>query len=184
MWSNVFCSETNTATKNIIFWDIMLYSLFSPKYQLTFSGLRSIISQKTVVLFTWVWRRHVRPKHLFTFNWLYGVVNEKIVLFVSTAVRTENPTNTVHVFRCDLWLGHEKLGRSNRVTVAVVLRRLVMWPIHTLQCLSQWTWPNLLHVLLRAASCKHTDNNYVDNSLSYNSVFLICLAQNSRNRRL
>jgi hypothetical protein len=46
----------------------------------------------------WRWRRYVPPKRRLTFNGLHGVVSQKMVLFISTAVRTSNPT-TENVFK-------------------------------------------------------------------------------------
>jgi hypothetical protein len=45
-----------------------------------------------LILLPWRWRRHVLPKHQLTFNRLYGVMSKKIVLFITTTVRTTNPT--------------------------------------------------------------------------------------------
>jgi hypothetical protein len=36
--------------------------------------------------------RYVHPKRRFTFNGLHGAASQKIVLFISTAVTTSNPT--------------------------------------------------------------------------------------------
>jgi hypothetical protein len=40
----------------------------------------------------WIWRRHVIPKLWLTFNGLHGVISQKMVLFITTDVRTSNPT--------------------------------------------------------------------------------------------
>jgi hypothetical protein len=40
----------------------------------------------------WRWRRYVPPKRQLTFNGLHGVISQKTVLFITTAVRTSNPT--------------------------------------------------------------------------------------------
>jgi hypothetical protein len=40
----------------------------------------------------WRWRQHVHPKVQLTFNGLHGVISQKIELFITTAVRTSNPT--------------------------------------------------------------------------------------------
>jgi hypothetical protein len=37
-------------------------------------------------------RGDIPPKHLLTFNGLHGVISQNIVLFITTAVRTSNPT--------------------------------------------------------------------------------------------
>jgi hypothetical protein len=43
------------------------------------------------------WRWHVPPKHQFTFNGLYSIISQKIELFITTAMRTSNPTFFHHV---------------------------------------------------------------------------------------
>jgi hypothetical protein len=40
----------------------------------------------------WRWRRYVPPKRRLTLNGLYGVVCQKMILFITTAVKTSNPT--------------------------------------------------------------------------------------------
>jgi hypothetical protein len=35
---------------------------------------------------------HVSPKRSLTFNRLHGIISQKKVLFITTAVRTSNPT--------------------------------------------------------------------------------------------
>jgi hypothetical protein len=47
-----------------------------------------------------------------TFSRLHRVIAQKIVLFITTALKTLSPTNTVHVFKCGPWVGHEKYGKS------------------------------------------------------------------------
>jgi hypothetical protein len=41
----------------------------------------------------WRWRRYVPPKHRLTLNGLHGVISQKMLLFITTAVRTSNPTS-------------------------------------------------------------------------------------------
>jgi hypothetical protein len=38
------------------------------------------------------WRRYVFPKRWLTFNGLHGVISQKLILFMTTAVKTSNPT--------------------------------------------------------------------------------------------
>jgi hypothetical protein len=45
-----------------------------------------------LILRSWRWRRYVPPKRRLTFNGLHGIISQKIVLFITTAVRTSNPT--------------------------------------------------------------------------------------------
>jgi hypothetical protein len=40
----------------------------------------------------WRLRRYVPPKRRLTFNGLHDVISQKVVLFITTAVRTSNPT--------------------------------------------------------------------------------------------
>jgi hypothetical protein len=47
------------------------------------------------VLLPWRCWRHVPPKRLSTFNGLHGVISQKTELFITTAVRTSNPTTKV-----------------------------------------------------------------------------------------
>jgi hypothetical protein len=39
----------------------------------------------------------VSPKHWLTFNGPHGVISQKIVLLISTAVRTSNPTQLIYI---------------------------------------------------------------------------------------
>jgi hypothetical protein len=45
-----------------------------------------------LILRPWRWRRHVLPKRRLTMNVLHGVMYQKIEFFITTAVRTSNPT--------------------------------------------------------------------------------------------
>jgi hypothetical protein len=40
----------------------------------------------------WRWRRYVPPKRPLTLNGLHGVISQKMILFITTAVKTSNPT--------------------------------------------------------------------------------------------
>jgi hypothetical protein len=44
-------------------------------------------------------RRHVPPKRRLTFNGLHGVISQKTELFITTAVRTSNPTQSLFILR-------------------------------------------------------------------------------------
>jgi hypothetical protein len=41
------------------------------------------------------------PKRRLTFNGLHGVISQKIVLFITTAVRTSNPTKSILCFSAE-----------------------------------------------------------------------------------
>jgi hypothetical protein len=45
-----------------------------------------------LILRPWRWRQYVPLKHWLTFNGLHGVISQKIVLFITTAMITSNPT--------------------------------------------------------------------------------------------
>jgi hypothetical protein len=40
----------------------------------------------------WGWRRYVPPKRQLTLNRLHSVISQNLILFITTAVRTSNPT--------------------------------------------------------------------------------------------
>jgi hypothetical protein len=44
-------------------------------------------------LWPWRWRRHVPPKCQLTFDRLHGDISQKIERFITTTMRTSNPTN-------------------------------------------------------------------------------------------
>jgi hypothetical protein len=41
----------------------------------------------------WRWRRYVPPKRRLQLNRLHDVTSQKTILFITTAVKTSNPTN-------------------------------------------------------------------------------------------
>jgi hypothetical protein len=74
--------------KCTIFWDI------TPR-----SPLKALFLSPAFTLFScwlifrpWTWRRYVPPKSRLTFNGLQGIISQKMVLFITTDVRTPNPT--------------------------------------------------------------------------------------------
>jgi hypothetical protein len=44
------------------------------------------------ILRPWRWRRYVPPKRRVQLNVLHGVISQKMILFITTAVKTSNPT--------------------------------------------------------------------------------------------
>jgi hypothetical protein len=69
-----------------------------------------------LILWPWWWRWHVPPKCWLTFNGLHGVISQKTELFITTAVRTSNPTSQLRFLR---WL----LG----VTLRVEIKSAKIW---------------------------------------------------------
>jgi hypothetical protein len=49
-------------------------------------------------LLPWRWRRYVPPKRRLQLNRLHGVTSQKMILFITTAVKTSNPTR-MYLFR-------------------------------------------------------------------------------------
>jgi hypothetical protein len=85
----------NIITKSSIFWDIMPWNPFKANrrfggtYSLRLHGRR--ISRARNQLQN-KWRRYVPPKRRLTFNRLHDAISQKVVRFITTAVRTSNPT--------------------------------------------------------------------------------------------
>jgi hypothetical protein len=73
--------------RSSIFWDITLCSLLKVKVA---SWLLAWL-----ILGSWRWRQHVCPKCQLTFNGLHGIISQKTKLFITTTVRTSDPTWTL-----------------------------------------------------------------------------------------
>jgi hypothetical protein len=80
----------NMNFKSTIFWDITPYSplsvnrRFGEKYRPHFQWRQNIS-----------WSRNQSESMWLTFNGLHGVISQKMVLFITTAVRTSNPTTWI-----------------------------------------------------------------------------------------
>jgi hypothetical protein len=105
--------------KSIIFWDMTPCSplsvnhRFGGTYRLHLQDRRNKFSKNrkkadsihlppacllvllNLFLRPWRWRRYVPPKRRLTLNILHGVISQKIVLFITTAVKTSNPTSNI-----------------------------------------------------------------------------------------
>jgi hypothetical protein len=97
-------AEKNSPLKSTIFWDITTCSLlnvnrrFGETYRLHLQGrwismllwwfLARLIRRP------WRWRRYFSPKHRLRFNGLHGVIPQNILLFITTSLRTSNPTKS------------------------------------------------------------------------------------------
>jgi hypothetical protein len=83
--------------RSTIFWDITSYSALKDnrRFEGTYSTACHLLSRwflARLILRSWRWRRYVPQKRRLTFNGLHGVIAQKTVLFITTAVRTSNPT--------------------------------------------------------------------------------------------
>jgi hypothetical protein len=65
-----------------------------------------------LIIRPWRWKQYVPPKRRLTLNGLHGVISQKMVRFITTAVRTSNPTSLqgvtfLHIVACSVhtcWL--------------------------------------------------------------------------------
>jgi hypothetical protein len=104
-------SKQSQLMKSIIFWDMRPCSplsfnrRFGGTYRLYHQGRRNMFSKPTnkqvascllagflnLFLRPWRWRRYVPPKRRLKLNGLHGVISQ-MILFITTAVKTSNPT--------------------------------------------------------------------------------------------
>jgi hypothetical protein len=112
--------STSAYLKRTIFWDMTPCSLlkvnrrFGGTYRLHLQGrrIRRASNQREsrrqaeqgwflarLILRPWRWRQYVTPKRRLTFTGLHGVISQKIVLFITTALRTSNPSSTYLIIR-------------------------------------------------------------------------------------
>jgi hypothetical protein len=101
--------QTYWGSKSTIYWDIMPCSPLKVNWHFCSAChlfLHWFFARLT--LRPWRWRRYVPPKRRLTFNGLHGVISRKIVLFITTAVRTSDPTYMVRIiwerYETVLWL--------------------------------------------------------------------------------
>jgi hypothetical protein len=60
------------------------------------------------------------PKHQLTFNGLCGVISQTIGLFITTAVRTSNPTCKL-LYQKEKWLNQESLTPGSALPQSLIL---------------------------------------------------------------
>jgi hypothetical protein len=99
--------QANIKLKSTIFWDITPCSplsvnwRFGGTYRLHLQDRKNKLGKKLVwkqvasrslFFLLWRWRRYVPPKRRLTLNGLHCVISQKMVLFITTAVTTSNPT--------------------------------------------------------------------------------------------
>jgi hypothetical protein len=91
--------------KSIIFWDMTPCSplsfnrRFGGTYRLHLQGRRNGFSKPASKVASWRWRRYVPPKRRLKPNRLHGIISQKMILFITTAVKTSNPTIIKHVYQ-------------------------------------------------------------------------------------
>jgi hypothetical protein len=111
-WQSHWFKQT-CRTQSTIFWDITTCSplwdnrRFGGTYRLYLQD-RHLLSRwflARLIFRPWKWRRYISPKRRLTLSGLHGVISKKNVLFITTAVRTSNPTcrtqfysNSVYAF--------------------------------------------------------------------------------------
>jgi hypothetical protein len=105
------CRElwTRGILKSIILWDITpcrtlsFNRRFGGTYRLHLQGRRNrfskpaskqVASLLNIFLRPWRWRRYVPPKRRLKLNGLHGAISQKMILFITTAVKTSNPTKS------------------------------------------------------------------------------------------
>jgi hypothetical protein len=97
---------------------------FGGTYRLHLQGRKNKFSKKlarklNLFLRPWRLRRYVPPKRRLTLNGLHGVISQTMILFITTAVKTSNPT--WHLFLYGINIGKQPqvfqlIGkRGNRV---------------------------------------------------------------------
>jgi hypothetical protein len=60
----------------------------------------------------WRWRRYFPPKRWLTLNGLHGVIFQKMILFITTAVKTSNPTQLWREFVTTVLCHSERCHRN------------------------------------------------------------------------
>jgi hypothetical protein len=75
-------THTSIILKSTIFWDIT-----------PCSPMR--VNRRFGEHIAWRWRWYVPPKSWSTLNRLHGIISQKMVLFVTTGMRTSNPTSII-----------------------------------------------------------------------------------------
>jgi hypothetical protein len=131
--------EWSVKMKSTIFWDITLCSplgvnrRFGGTYRLHLQGWKNKLSTKPAwkQVASSCWWRYVPPKHLLALNGLHRIISQKMVLFITTAVRTANPTkseddcaqqNKMEVQQNSPrgWLSHIKLAQSHKAIINIM----------------------------------------------------------------
>jgi hypothetical protein len=80
-------------------------AVYSVECQSTFR--RNMLAGFLLKLFLrpWRWRRYFPLKRRLTLNVLQGAISQKLILFITTAVKTSNPTCISHVLAVGYWPG-------------------------------------------------------------------------------
>jgi hypothetical protein len=82
-----------------------------------------------LILRPWRWRWHVPLKHRLTFDGLHGIISHKMELFITTVVRTWNPTKC-HSLRYYLSICLQAMkATKSSVTIACLSSEISDWDI-------------------------------------------------------
>jgi hypothetical protein len=136
--------QTKLSIKSIIFWDVTPCSLlrcnqrFEGTYRLHLQGRRKYFSKNHLLtcwfllkffLRPWRWRRYVPPKRRLHLNRLHGVTSEKMILFITTAVKTSNPTKlSISYTVPSLFIFHRNRRRGQDSSVSIGTSLEPGWP--------------------------------------------------------
>jgi hypothetical protein len=93
-WCSVSCSTV------VSFFVPLPHSADMPQYYTIQSSVCHLLSRwylARIILRSWRWIRYVPSKRRLTFNGLHSVIPQKIVVFITTAMRTSNPTYCLYL---------------------------------------------------------------------------------------
>jgi hypothetical protein len=77
-----------------------------------------------LILRPWRWRRYVPPKRRLNFNGLHGVISQNIVVLITTAVRTSNPSRVL--FKCLQFYKQNVLRHKTFQVLAHIIRKYMI----------------------------------------------------------
>jgi hypothetical protein len=96
IWCRVVCWVATDVSEEHIASLFRVEEIFSACHLLTCWFLLKLF------LRPWSWRRYIPSKRRLQLNRLHSIISQKMILFITTAVKTSNPTKTVFV----LWHIH------------------------------------------------------------------------------
>jgi hypothetical protein len=88
----------------------------------------------------WRWGWYVPPKHQLTLNGLHGVISQKMVLFITTAVKTSNPTEWISVYGFILYYSKARWNFNGRLLEINTQPRYTCCVLIAWVTLRPWRW--------------------------------------------